>query len=104
MLDALETRRQQLEDELNLPYEWDEREQVVIRLLGDQIDRREALKRQFSEVEKPSQGAKLSAEMRQLERSITDLLGRLDLEGAGAVKSRQHQRAANTRWQRRAAQ
>ena len=101
VLDALEARRIELESEHGETFEWDEREQVVLRMLGDAIDRKETLKRQFADADKPSTAAKISAELRQLERTISEQLGRLDLEGAGEVKSQRHQKAARTRWDRK---
>lgn len=43
---------------------------------------------------------KLSAEMRMLEKAVADHLGRVRI-GPGVAKSERHQRAVNTRWQRK---
>jgi hypothetical protein len=84
------------------PLEWSESEQAAITRMVASIERRELLQRLLdaeSESAEPDTMAvlKLSAELRQIDRLVLDLLGRVNPE-PGPAKSERHQRAVNHRW------
>jgi hypothetical protein len=89
---------------LGKPLAWDEHEKQEIAAAARAANRREILQAQLdAEVageNRPEVAVKLSAEMRLLDKSITDHLGRVHI-GPGAAKSPRHQRAVNARWDRR---
>jgi hypothetical protein len=89
---------------LGKPLSWDEHEQHEIAAAARAANRCEMLKQQLdAEVDgenRPEVVVKLSAEMRLLEKAITDHLERVHV-GPGVAKSPRHQRAVNARWDRR---
>lgn len=84
--------------------EWDEHEQVELRLAAAAADRRGQLQAAYdAELARENRASllvKLSAEIRLLDKAIGDHLGRVRV-GVGAAKSQQHQQAARSRWDRR---
>jgi hypothetical protein len=84
--------------------EFDEHEQVQLRLAAASADRRAQLQTAYdTELEGESRATllvKLSAEIRLLDKAIGDHLGRVRLS-AGTAKSPQHQPAVRSRWDRR---
>jgi hypothetical protein len=83
--------------------EWTESESATLCLIADTADRIEALKKHLAaELDKPEitrRGVELAAEVRQLEANLVKMFAILDPEMTrGRDKSRQHQRAAYTRW------
>jgi hypothetical protein len=83
--------------------EWTESEQATLGLIEDSADRIEALKRHLThELDKPEvtrRGVELAGEVRQLEANLVKMVALLDPDmSAGRGRSRQHQRAAYTRW------
>jgi hypothetical protein len=84
--------------------EWDEHETVELRLAAAAADRRGQLQAAYdAELEGESRTTllvKLSAEIRLLDKAIGDHLARVRV-GLGAAKSQQHQRAVQSRWDRR---
>ena len=89
---------------LGKPLSWDEHEQREIAAAARAANRCEILQQQLdAEVDgenRPEVVVKLSAEMRLLDKAITDHLGRVHI-GPGVAKSQRHQRAVNARWDRR---
>jgi len=88
--------------------EFDEHEIVALEQAALAADRgahlRELYARTAADPEaSPSLLAKISAEARQCEKAVVDLLGRVKI-GEGPAKSERHQRAVNARWARRDAQ
>lgn len=81
--------------------QWDEREADALARACVTADRVETLQQAFdtelSGDARPAVLAKLSSELRALDRQVVDLLGRLN-PGVGAAKSERHQRAAGARW------
>lgn len=90
--------------ELGTQLEWDERELDAIGRAAATADRVEELREAFAaeQAGKARSGhlVRLSAEMRLLDRLVTDLLARLSL-GVGPAKSQRHVRAARSRWERK---
>jgi hypothetical protein len=84
--------------------EFDEHEQVELRLAAAAADRRGQLQAAYdAELEGESRASllvKLSAEIRLLDKAIGDHLGRVHVS-LGAAKSQQQQQAARSRWDRR---
>lgn len=80
---------------------WDERESDALARACATADRCEVLVKVFDAEHggecRPAVLAKLSGEIRALDRQVVDLLGRLN-PGVGAAKSERHQRAAGARW------
>lgn len=80
---------------------WDERESDALTRACATADRVEVLQRAFdAEVGgegRPAVLAKISAEMRALDRQVVDLVAKLN-PGVGPAKSERHQRAAQSRW------
>lgn len=81
--------------------QWDEREADALTRACATADRVETLQRAFDAEQdgeaRPAVLAKLSSELRALDRQVVDLLGRLN-PGVGLAKSERHQRAAGARW------
>lgn len=89
------------------PMEFDELEEAALARAGDAADRAERLRKLLDghlSVEDPAPGtvAKLSAEIRALDRQVLDLLAKVSLDLAPA-KSARHVKAAQARWSRRGA-
>jgi hypothetical protein len=89
---------------LGKPLTWDEHEQHEIAAAARAANRCEILQQQLdAEVageNRPDVVVKLSAEMRLLDKAITDHLGHVHI-GPVVAKSQRHQRAVNARWDRR---
>lgn len=81
--------------------QWDEREADALTRACGTAERAESLQAVFDAEQagdaSPAVLAKVSAELRALDRQVVDLLGRLN-PGVGAAKSERHQRAASARW------
>ena len=84
--------------------EFDEREEVALSSACGAADRLADLQVVYcAEVAGEARHSvlvALSAEMRLLEKSVGDHLGRLEL-GVGSAKSEQHQKAVRSRWDKR---
>lgn len=89
---------------LGKPLSWDEHERHEIQAAARAANRREILQQQLdaevADDNRPEVVVKLSAEMRLLDKAITDHLGRVHI-GPGAAKSQRHRRAVNALWDRR---
>jgi hypothetical protein len=85
---------------------WDDKELEFLGLLESAADRRGELLALAAELSGSVENAgllvKLNAEIRGLDRQITDLLGRITV-GEGAAVSSRHKRAADARWSRQRA-
>ena len=81
---------------------WSAQEQAILGLIGDEIDRKEALLEAWRESTDPKVQCKLSAEARLLEQSIARLLKQIktDLPAPDSKKTVRARRAANARWDR----
>ena len=81
---------------------WGAQERAVLGLIGDEIDRKEALLEAWRESTDPKVQCKLSAEARLLEQSIARLLKliKTDLPARPSNKTMMARRAANARWDR----
>ena len=83
--------------------EWDVDEQITLDRAALAADRAEELRTRYRDElagdAKPSALTKLSAEIRQLDRQVVDLVSRVNI-GVGPAKSSRHVRAANARWNR----
>jgi hypothetical protein len=81
--------------------QWDEREADALARACATADRVEVLQAVFADEQdgesRPAVLAKVSAEIRALDRQVVDLLTRLN-PGFGPAKSERHQRAAGARW------
>lgn len=84
--------------------EFDERERDILARAYDTADRAEALQEVFDSEQagegRPAVLAKVSGEIRALDRQVVDLVARVNLD-VGPVKSERHQRAAQHRWSMR---
>ena len=81
--------------------QWDEREADALERACATADRADVLRGVFDAEQagecRPAVLAKVSAELRALDRQVVDLLARLN-PGVGVAKSERHQRAAQYRW------
>jgi hypothetical protein len=82
--------------------EWSESERAAITRLVSSVERRELLQRLLdaqaaAEEPEPMVVMKLSAELRQVDRLVLDLLDRVN-PAPEPAKSARHQRAINHRW------
>ena len=81
--------------------QWDEREADALERACGTADRAEVLRAMFEAEQgadcRPALLAKVSAEIRALDRQVVDLLAMLN-PGVGQARSERHQRAANYRW------
>ncbi|MGB3521944.1 MAG: hypothetical protein WBA50_10755 [Mycobacterium sp.] len=86
--------------------EWTADEMIILERAASAADRAEELRDRYrdelADAGKASSLTRLSAEIRQLDRLVVDLVGRVN-PGVGPAKSQRHQRAARARWQRREA-
>jgi hypothetical protein len=84
---------------------WSAQEQAILGLIGDEIERKEALLEAWRESTDPKVQCKLSAEARLLEQSIARLLKqiRTDVPAPDSQRTVRARRAANARWDRDAA-
>ncbi|WP_147378884.1 hypothetical protein [Mycobacteroides abscessus] len=84
--------------------QWDEREQDALTRACATADRAEILRELFDTEQsgdcRATVLAKISAEVRALDRQVQDLLAKLN-PGVGPAKSERHQRAAGARWDSR---
>lgn len=89
---------------LGKPLAWDEHERQEIAAAARAVNRREILQSQLdaevADQNRPEVIVKISAEMRLLDKAVSDHLGRVNI-GPGVAKSQRHQRAGNARWDRR---
>ena len=87
--------------DLGKTLEWSELERDVIDRAASTADRAEVVRAVFdAEREsdaRPTVMVSLSGELRLLDKTVVDLLSRLEF-GTGKAKSDRHQRAANYRW------
>jgi hypothetical protein len=81
---------------------WSAQERAILGLIGDEIDRKDALLEAWRESTDPKVQCKLSAEARLLEQSVARLLKQIqtDLPAPNSKKTVRARRAANTRWDR----
>ncbi|QFS91527.1 hypothetical protein FIV07_12230 [Mycobacterium sp. THAF192] len=81
---------------------WSTADETNRELIADAIDRRADMKRRYQESTEDKVALKLSAEMRLLERLVSDLLKqvRTDMPAPVSNKSRKAAHAANVRWGR----
>lgn len=85
--------------------EWDEHELQALAAAASAADRKaeldEIYRRELDGDARPAVLVKLSTEVRMLEKAVGDHLSRVQV-GVGVAKSDRHQRAAKSRWDRRA--
>jgi hypothetical protein len=101
-LDALLERAREDLGEPNL--NWDERELDVIARAAETADRADDLRAAFTaELAGDNRAAvlcKISAEVRACDKSVVDLVAKVN-PGVGPASSERHVRAAKSRWDRR---
>ncbi|UGT94861.1 hypothetical protein KN246_15840 [Mycobacterium intracellulare] len=103
LLDALNAKLARASERQGVPLTWTAAEQHTLEILADTIDRRTALTSAFDacEASEAKTQVKLSTEIRQLDRLVVQLLGKIDVaapkrpDSLRTVKARQ---AANARW------
>jgi hypothetical protein len=83
--------------------EWSEVERDIIERAAETADRAEELRELWAEQRAAGAGAttlvKISAERRHVDKTVIDLVARLNF-GLGPAKSERHQRAVRSRWDR----
>lgn len=99
---AMDAALQRTRIELGQPtLQFDERELDALNRACDTADRAEVLQQIFNaeqdDQNRPAVLAKVSAEIRALDRQVVDLVARVNLD-VGPAKSERHQRAARHRW------
>ena len=91
-------------DVLGQSLEWDESEELMLSRAVSAADRAEELRaaydRELVGDARSSALTKLSSEIRALDKQTIDLVRSVNV-GVGVSKSSQHQRAAQSRWDRR---
>jgi hypothetical protein len=100
----MDTALKRAADELGQSLEWDETEDMMLSRAASAADRAEELRAAYEE-ELAGQArstalTRLSAEIRALDKQAVDLVRSVHV-GVGVPKSSQHQRAAQSRWDRR---
>ena len=80
--------------------EWTEQELQIIATACDMADRVEVLKAMFATVGSTSTRLKVATELRQTQRSVVELVARVN-PGDDRAKSERHVRAVGMRWDRR---
>jgi hypothetical protein len=94
---------QQAGDDIGQALEWSADERVILErasLAADRADElRERYRVELAGASKASSLTRLSAEIRQLDRQVVDLVCRVNI-GVGPAKSSRHVRAGQARWNR----
>lgn len=102
--DSLNAQLARASEDAREDLEWTNQEEAVLARAADAADRAEILNDRWVALANdpatdPALLVKVSGELRALERSITDLVFKVSPE-LGQAKSFQHQKAAQTRWNR----
>jgi hypothetical protein len=87
--------------ELGRNLEWDEQETLTLVTAAKAADRAEVLREMFAAEQageaRPTMLLQISAELRQVDRQVIDLVARIN-PGVGPAKSARHVKAARRRW------